>query len=110
MAREHTDPQQIPDDADGRDLAAYVGEDIGRVIMLRVAALAAVVTLVAGFMSESATEALATACLASGAAGVVLLLLAQLFRWRRTRQWVVILGVTVVCAGLLAAVFAASRA
>ena len=110
MAREHTDPQQIPDDADGRDLAAYIGEDIGRVIMLRVAALAAVVTIVAGLMSESATQTLRAACLGAGSVGVVLLLLAQLFRWRRTRQWVVILGVTVVCAGLLAAVFAGSLA
>ncbi|KRF02554.1 hypothetical protein ASG88_04040 [Nocardioides sp. Soil777] len=110
MAREHTDPQQLPGDADGRDLAAYVGEDVGRVVMLRVAALAAVVTLVAGFLSESATEALTTACLAAGAAGIVLLLLAQLLRWRRTRQWVVILGVTVLCTGLLTGVVAGSRA
>jgi hypothetical protein len=110
MARDHTDPQQLPDDADGADLAAYVGEDIGRVIMLRVAALAAVVTIVAGLMSESATEGLRAACLTAGVAGVVLLLLAQLFRWRRTRQWAVVLGVTVVCAVLLAAVFTGSRA
>lgn len=109
MAREYRDPQQIPDDADGRDLAAYVGEDIGRVLMLRVAVGAAVITIVAGLMSESATEALKTACLVAGGAGIALLLLAQLFSWRRTRQWLVILTVTLVCVGLLAAVFVGSR-
>ena len=107
--RDHTDPQQIPDDADARDLAAYVGEDIGRVIMLRVAALTAVVAIIAGLMSESASEALKGACIGAGTVGVVLLLGVQLFGVRRTRQWAVILLVTLACAGLLAAVFAGSR-
>lgn len=109
MAREYTDPQKIPDDADGRDLAAYVGEDIGRVLMLRVAVGVAIITVVAGLMSESATDSLATACTAAGGAGVGLLLVAQLFGWRRSRQWLVIVSVTLVCCALLAAVFIGSR-
>lgn len=110
MAGDYRDPHQIPDDADGRDLAAYVGEDIGRVLMLRVAAGVAVVAIVAGLLSESASEALKTACLVAGGVGIVMLILVQLFRWRRSRQWVVIAAVTLGCAGLLAAVFVGSRA
>lgn len=109
MTREPLDPHQIPDDADGGDLAAYVGEDIGRILMLRVAALTAIVCVVAGFMSESASQAVKTACLVVGGVGIVAILLAQLFRWPRRRQWVTIAVVTIASAGLLIAVFLGSR-
>ncbi|PUA79767.1 hypothetical protein [Nocardioides currus] len=109
MSTSPRDPHDIPDDAGVGELAAYVGEDVGRIIMLRVAALAAVLSLVAGAMSESASATLKTTCLSAGGAGIVLLLLAQLFRWRRSRQWVAILLVTLVCVGLLVAVFLGSR-
>lgn len=110
MTREPLDPHDIPDDAGASELVAYIGEDIGRIIMLRVAALAAVIAVVAGAMSESASSSLKTACLSAGGAGLVLLLLAQLFRWRRSRQWLAILVVTLACVGLLVAVFLGSRA
>ena len=109
MSTQPRDPHDIPDDAGAGELAAYIGEDIGRIIMLRVAALAGVVSIVAGAMSESASSTLRTTCLAAGGAGLSLLLLAQLFRWRRSRQWIAILLVTLVCAGLLLAVFLGSR-
>lgn len=110
MSSAPLDPDRIPDDADAGDFAAYVGEDVGRMIMLRVAALFALACLVAGAMSESASSTLRTACFAAGGAGVTLLILAQLFRWRRSRQWVAILGVLVACGCLLGAVFVGSRA
>lgn len=78
-------------------------------IMCPVAAMIAVVTLVAGAMSESASSAVKTACLIARGAGIVLLLLSQLFRWRRTRQWIAILTVVVLGGGLLTAVFLGSR-
>ena len=107
--REPLDPHEIPEDAGKGDLAAYVGEDIGRILMLRAAALFGVVSLVAGAMSESATSTLKTALFSAGGAGLVLLLLAQLFRWPRSRQWVAILAVIFVCGALLGAVFVGSR-
>ncbi|MEI2713988.1 MAG: hypothetical protein V9G04_12050 [Nocardioides sp.] len=107
--RHPLDPHEIPDDADGGDLGAYIGEDLGRIMMLRVAVTVAIIGLVAGAMSESATPALKTACMVAGCAGVVLLLVAQLFRWPRRIQWFTIGGVMVACAGLLAAVFVGSR-
>lgn len=110
MSKPPLDPHEIPDDAGSGELAAYIGEDIGRIIMLRVAALAGVVSLVAGAMSESATPTLKSACLAAGGGGLLLLLIAQLFRWRRSRQWIAILLVAAVCTGLLVAVFVGSRA
>ena len=88
MSRPPLDPQQIPDDASTGDLAAYVGEDVARVIVLRVAALTGVVTVITGLLSESASDELKAACLAIGGLGLVVLLLAQLFGWRvpRTRS------------------------
>ncbi len=109
MSKQPLDPHEIPDDAGAGDLAAYIGEDIGRILMLRVAALAGVLAIVAGAMSESASSGLQTACIVAGGAGLGLLLIAQLFRWRRSRQWTAILLVTVVCAALLGAVFVGSR-
>ena len=110
MSRPPLDPQQIPDDASTGDLAAYVGEDVARLIVLRVAALTGVVTVITGLLSESASDELKAACLAIGGLGLVVLLLAQLFGWRRSRQWIAILVVTLACAALLVTVFLGSRA
>lgn len=103
------DPDAIPDDASGKELAGFVAEDVLRYLGARLAALVAVVAIVAGLMSESASSALKGACVGAGAAGVLLVLCAGLFGWRRSRQWWVLVGVLVVCGGLLAAVFVGSR-
>lgn len=100
---------QVPDDAGIGWLARHIGEDIARMVVLRIAATLSVVAIVAGAMSESASPALKASCAVAGGAGVMVLLAAGLFGWRRRRQWTAIVLVGLVCVGLLAAVFIGSR-
>jgi len=109
MSRPPLDPNEIPEDSSAGVVAAYIGEDISRIIMLRVSAFAGAVAIVAGLFSHSAPAGLKAACIASGSVGLAVLLAAQLFRIRRSRQWVVIFTVLLVCGSMLLAVLLNSR-
>lgn len=109
MTRQPLDPNQIPDDASGKDLAGYVGEDIGRSLMTRLAAFVAAICAVAGVTAD-ADEGVKAAALVAGLLGALTILVAALGGVRRSRQWTILLVVLVVCGGLLATAIAQHRA
>lgn len=95
-------------DTTGR-LLAWIGEDLARGLAVRVATLLCCVVLVAGLLSESASDAVRVACFVVGPAGLLLLLAAGLGGWGRTARWRVLGGTVLVSSGLLLAVFLGSR-
>ncbi|WP_139983017.1 hypothetical protein [Nocardioides litoris] len=97
------DPDQIPDDADGRDLARYVGEDLGRHVAIRVAVVLSALCILAGATTD-ADPGLRSLAAASGAGGFVLVLGVVIARAVRRTQWTAIVVTTLVCGTLLAAV------
>ncbi|WP_228943134.1 hypothetical protein [Nocardioides sp. Leaf374] len=109
MARPPLDPDQIPDDASGRDLAGYVGEDVGRQLALRVAAFVALLCALGGATTD-ADDTVRAGGLVAGALGALALLVAGLGRWRRARQWLLVAVVLLVCGGLLAVMLGQHRA
>lgn len=108
MTREPRDPNRIPDDAGGGELAAYVGEDVGRMLALRVAALVAALCLVAGVATD-ADQGTRAAGIVAGSLALLTLLVSQLGGWRRTRQWLLMGAVLVACGGLFAVLLAQHR-
>ncbi|CAB4695008.1 MAG: hypothetical protein F2667_03340 [Actinobacteria bacterium] len=109
MDRRATDPNQLPPDAEGRDLATYVGEDIGRQFMLRLSVFVALLCLLGGATTD-AEPAVKAAGASAGGLGAFLLLIAGLSRWQRPRQWTLLLLVLGVCGALLAVMLVQHRA
>lgn len=109
MASGPRDPQQIPEDASGADLAAYVGEDIGRQLVGRVAIFVALLCVLGGFTTD-ADQPVRTAGIAAGGVGAFALLVAALAGWRRSRQWLLILLVIAGCGALFATMLVQHRA
>ena len=103
-------PDEIPEDADRTTLVGYIGEDLARIFVRRVAALVALLALAGGLLVEEADPVLRTAAAVAGGSGASALLLAMLFGMRRTRQWLLLLGVLGICAALFAALMVQVRA
>ncbi len=91
-------------DDDGRvlDAVAEIGEDIGRGLVTKVASFAVIFCFGAGVFEGGAPPALrVTAVVAAGVGGLIMMV-ATLGGWRRSRQWVVIVLNLLVCTGLTA--------
>ncbi|WP_370247657.1 hypothetical protein [Nocardioides sp.] len=102
------DPHDLPDDAAPGVLAAYVGEDVGRQLMVRLCLGVAALGLLAGAFSEASDAARTAVAVVSGL-GIVLLATAGLARWSRPRQWLAIAAVLVTTTPLVALVLAQHR-
>lgn len=107
---DHTarDPHDLPDDADVGDLAAYVGEDVGRQIVVRLTLGVIALALLAGAFSEAA-DAVRVAAIAVSSVGLLLVVVAGLARWSRGRQWCVLALVLATTTPLVVVMLAQHR-
>jgi hypothetical protein len=94
-------PDQLPDDATGRDLAAAVGEDVGRQLVGRLSLFVSALCVLAGLTTD-ADAAVGGTGVGVGAVAFALVALAALARWSLRRQWSLILGGLLASGALLA--------
>lgn len=106
MSGDRHDPHQIPDDTGRGGLVAYIGEDVLRGLTLRLTLLVTALTLLAAGTVGAAPDPARTAGLVVGGAGFLLVLVAVLSGWRRSRQWVVLLVVLVASGSALGVLLA----
>lgn len=98
-------PGHLADDATGRDLAAAVGEDVGRQLVGRLCLFVAALCVLGGLTTD-ADAALRGVAVGVGGGGFALVSVAALAHWQRRKQWLVILPVLLASGGLLALLLA----
>lgn len=102
-------PEETPSEPPGTvgggvgSAAALIGEDILRMLMLRVALAVAAVVAVVGVAGEELPAALRVADVGAGIGAFLTAAVAGMQpASTRARQWTIILGMLLVCGGLLA--------
>ena len=109
MSTEHRDPDQLPEGVSAKGAAAYVGEDVGRQIVGRTALFVAALCVLAG-VTSGADQTVRTIGTIVGAAGILSIAVAAMARWRRSRQWLVVLVALATSLALLVVMLAQHRA
>ncbi|UUZ61522.1 hypothetical protein [Nocardioides sp. B-3] len=104
MTKKPLHPLDIPDDTSNAGLAGWMFESITRSYALRLAGIIALLGATVAALSPDAPTAPRVATIVLGVAVTFALLISQLRSWRRSLQWLLIVGAALACGALLAIV------
>jgi hypothetical protein len=104
MSKEPLHPLHIPDDTSDTGVFGWMLESVARSYALRLAGLIALLGATVAVLRVDAPAAPRIAAVVLGVLAAVALLRSQLRSWRRSLQWVLIVGSALACGTLLAVV------
>jgi hypothetical protein len=104
MSKEPLHPLHIPDDTSDTGVFGWMLESIVRSYALRLAGIIALLGATVAALRVDAPTAPRIALVLLGVLAAFALLMSQLKSWRRSLQWVLILGSALACGALLAVV------
>jgi hypothetical protein len=104
MSKEPLHPLHIPDDTSDTGVFGWMLESIVRSYALRLAGIIALLGATVAALRVDAPAAPRIAAVVIGVLAAFALLMSQLKSWRRSLQWVLIVGSALACGALLAVV------
>jgi uncharacterized membrane-anchored protein len=104
MSKEPLHPLHIPDDTSDTGVFGWMLESIVRSYALRLAGIIALLGATVAALRVDAPPAPRIALVVLGVVAAFALLMSQLKSWRRSLQWVLIVGSALACGALLAVV------
>ena len=104
MSKEPLHPLHIPDDTSDTGVFGWMLESIVRSYALRLAGIIALLGATVAALRVDAPPAPRIALVVLGVLAAFALLMSQLKSWRRSLQWVLIVGSALACGALLAVV------
>lgn len=104
MSKEPLHPLHIPDDTSDTGVFGWMLESVVRSYALRLAGIIALLGATVAALRVDAPPAPRIALVVLGVLAAFALLMSQLKSWRRSLQWVLIVGSALACGALLAVV------